>query len=293
MATLYHYTTGAGLIGMLKDYSAENPNLMMWATHYMFMNDPDEFIIGEQLCIQKIAEVEEELHIAKADRISIILQNQDLESFRRQVKRKIGADPQSLGGGCPYLISLSQVEDSLHMWNMYAVNGNGIAIAFDEDKLRCLHKGIMRKCVYHNEDANIELKQLIKQYYEQSIPKIVSLYQEYRTSNEYMYKIMCAYGIAARIFMNIGAYIKNRAYMDEAEYRIIISSADKILFRDKEGSIIPYVEQKIPFECVENIIVGPTADFERYIESILLLLYSKGIDWDEKKIIKSKVPYRK
>ena len=35
MATLYHYTTGAGLIGMLKDYSAENPNLMMWATHYM------------------------------------------------------------------------------------------------------------------------------------------------------------------------------------------------------------------------------------------------------------------
>lgn len=161
MATLYHYTTGAGLIGMLKDYSAENPNLMMWATHYMFMNDPDEFIIGEQLCIQKIAEVEEELHIAKADRISIILQNQDLESFRRQVKRKIGADPQSLGGGCPYLISLSQAEDSLHMWNMYAVNGNGIAIAFDEDKLRCLHKGIMRKCVYHNEDANIELKQLI------------------------------------------------------------------------------------------------------------------------------------
>lgn len=49
MVELYHYTTGAGLLGMLKDYDAEkNPNLTIWATHYAYMNDPTEFEFGKK-----------------------------------------------------------------------------------------------------------------------------------------------------------------------------------------------------------------------------------------------------
>ena len=74
MVELYHYTTGAGLLGMLKDYDAEkNPNLTIWATHYAYMNDPTEFEFGIEICLPLIKEIEEEDGVPEDEKIYPIL----------------------------------------------------------------------------------------------------------------------------------------------------------------------------------------------------------------------------
>ena len=278
MKALYHYTTGAGLLGMLKDYSVENPNLTMWATHYMYMNDPTEFEYGRTICLDIIDEIEEDLQIEEESHIKKIVTGKQFQKCLLKARRHL--KPEDIGL-CPYLISLSQAEDSLHMWNMYATNGNGIAITFNSKELKKVYS--LRECVYYTKKKHYEnIKKKIREHYHRYANK-------FQIDNS---PIFNACYVELMISLLEGIFIKHCSYKDEKEVRFVASQAKEILFRDKNGLIIPYVEQKVPFECVENIIVGPTADFNRVRESILLLMNSRGIMWDEDRIIKSNVPYR-
>lgn len=280
MENLYHYTTGAGLLGMMKNYSKENKNLTMWATHYKYMNDPTEYEYGRSICLDIIDDIEKELHIEKGKRIKEVLKK---NNFNRLPISKEIENKQKKFIFSPYLISLSRAEDSLHMWNMYAKNGNGIAIIFNGEKLN--NSCVPKECIYYEKKKHYnKLKEKINEHYQQHMNTFQVSGVDPLIAN--------AYGVALLISLLEGVFIKHFAYREEMETRIHVSIAEDVLFRDKEGLIIPYVEQQIPFECVENIIVGPTADFDRVCESIWLLMNSKGIKWKEDKIIKSNVPYR-
>lgn len=289
---LYHYATGAGLLGMLKDYTKDEPNIKLWASHYMYMNDPQEYEIGKKICTDIIDQIETELDIPENCRIKPFVES---AGYRKALNEHLRTSNGQLI--CPYLISLSRAYDSLHMWDMYASNGNGLALGFNRLKLLEAHI-LPKECFYCDED-DIELMSKIKLdirnlYIEcskehplQPIHKAINegLYMPLYSRIHYIYTIICGH---------IGIRIKDGAYKLEKEVRITINSKDtsKILFRDRKGIIIPYIEYPIPFTCVENIVVGPTADFDRVRESILIFLNSKGIEWDSDKIIKSKVPYR-
>lgn len=276
MAGLYHYTTGAGLLGMMKDYSNKNPYLTMWATHYMFLNDPTEYIYGETICLDIIDEIENELGVNENDRIKKII---ILDEYQKAIKEVRRTDNYI----SPFLISLSRANDSLHMWDMYASKGNGIAINFSEERLTksYIH---LKECNYHAKE-NIDTKLLIKGYYKE-------LSTQAESGADFMEKTKRAHYIFSLISLFLGIRIKHEAYEMEQEVRITPTEKETILFRERNGLIIPYIEAKIPFNCVENIVVGPTADFNRVCESILLLLNSRGIKWDENKILRSNVPYR-
>ena len=134
MAILYHYTTASALLGMLKDYTVENPNLSMWATHYMFMNDRYEYEIGCDYCRNLIKKVEDELNIE--NRISDNFGECNFETIIRETQREYATETDVFSINNPYIISFSENKDGLNMWNMYAQNGNGISIGFDEELLR-------------------------------------------------------------------------------------------------------------------------------------------------------------
>ncbi|MBD5220450.1 MAG: DUF2971 domain-containing protein [Bacteroidales bacterium] len=293
---LYHYATGAGLLGMLKDYTKEKPNIKLWASHYMYMNDPQEFKIGQKICTEIIDMIESELRIPKKYRVKTLIDNPIYQTTYNTYIRT--TDGQSI---CPYIISLSGINDSLHMWDMYAAKGNGIVIGFNNSKL--LRANILAKdcfyCDINDQTSTSDLIAKIKPYIsslykscakEFPLKKIkedikngfdIPLYQRIH----YIHTVICGH---------IGIRIKNKAYQLEEESRITINRKDtfEILFRDRNGIIIPYTEYSIPFDCVEKIVIGPTADFERVRESILIFLNSKNIEWDIENIIKSKVPYR-
>lgn len=290
---LYHYSTGAGLLGMLKDYTKDTPNIKLWASHYMYMNDPIEYEIGEIICTEIIDKVETELNIPGVCRVINLVNTPDYrEALNAYKQTYIG---QSIS---PYLISLSKSCDSLHMWDMYASNGNGIAIVFN--RLKLLESNVhLKDCIYYQkDDKNViaKIEHDIRELYQE-------LHQEYPLTSEIIaatnkgdYNLLCPriHYIYTLICLFIGIRIKAKAYAIENEVRItpLKHGNTKILFRDRKGIIIPYIEYPIPFSSIEGIIVGPTADFVRVRESILIFLNSKGIEWDINKIIKSQVPYR-
>lgn len=296
MAELYHYTTGAGLLGMLKDYDAEkNPNLTMWATHYAYMNDPTEFEYGIEICLPLIKEIEEEEKISAEDRIYPFLAKNHGEWGILEIKY-----PEYRGLVNPYIISFSQTKDSLHMWNMYGQNGNGLALCFDSEKLRqdrTLY--LFDSCAYINsneEKQSDAQKQEVKKklrtlYYTLNSINLPTNNGGSNDSKDITNSRVFFFSVL--LFACVASFIKNNAYTDEREYRMLSYGKKKEnQFRERNGEIIPYTENVIPFDALTNIIVGPTRDFERTRNSILLLLGQKGISWSPDKIIKSNVPYR-
>lgn len=304
---LYHYTTTASLLGMLKDCSRENPNLTMWATHCNYLNDNSEFLFGKNLCDKAICEYEEEHDIPQENRLGIYIHDQWVEEFHKWAYLGSSASIDEIDYGYPYLLSFSRARESLPMWGMYAKQGNGVALVFDEYKVCEHHVGY--DCLYCRDGETILLKEKIK--------------DKYRTnSSEHKHlvdsNIDRSYAIIRlnEIYRAIGPYIKDKAYEFEHEFRVVATnpkvvtnefgernqiqaleltakdSKDTISFRERDGMIIPYVEQKIAVDCLKGIIVGPTADFGRMKDALIILLKNKGVDISKIDIIKSEVPYR-
>lgn len=293
MEELYHYTTGAGLLGMLKEYDAEkNPNLTMWATHYAYMNDPTEYMFGINMCLPLIKEIEEEDGICEEDKIySILDDTKELSKYWGVLEFKHW---EYQGVFNPCMISFSQAKDSLHMWNRYGQNGNGLALCFDMDSVkRNKTDYLFDSCVYISDDIPNEYKEKIKQKIRGFYKNKCDLFREMRSHIEMdEHKIGLTFMVAPFIYAGVASYLKHEAYMDEQEFRMVVNGSAKFRFRERNGEIIPYREEKIPFEALQYILVGPTRDFERTCNSIVLLLGQKGISWSPDKIIKSNVPYR-
>lgn len=293
MAELYHYTTGAGLIGMLKDYDAkENPNLTMWATHYAYMNDPSEYEFGKEVCLPFIKEIEDEENIPREERIYHIIKGKEFDELLKNNELLTASYPEQVALRCPYITSFSAVKDSLHMWNMYGQNGNGLALCFDNEKIAT---DSLTPCWYIG-SLNIDMsdiKHIIKKRYLIAADTYTFKPSCDKHDKEFnVKKLVRIIVISTYVFANVASYIKNQAYAEEQEWRVIAHGADKVLFRERNGEIVPYVEQAIPFDSLKYIIVGPTRDFERTRNSILLLLGQKNILWSYDKVIKSNVPYR-
>lgn len=292
-----HYTTTQGLLGMFKDFTKEQPNIKLWATHYMYMNDPEEFELGKRICTDIIEQIEQELNIPESYRVkTCVSSNAYMNVIDSYAKTTAG---QLI---CPYTISFSKVYDSLHMWNMYASNGNGIALVFNYKKL-LEHEILLKECFYCNPNCSDKIDCVFKNFHDdiiylyQDIDKdipINSVIQSMENGDNTLFyqrihtihTLLCGY---------IGIRIKNSAYNIEQEERISVNDKNgfNIHFRDRNGIIVPYIEFPIPLDCVENIVIGPTADFNRVRESILIFLNYKGVQtWDKNKILHSNVPYR-
>ena len=294
MVELYHYTTGAGLLGMLKDYDAEkNPNLTIWATHYAYMNDPTEFEFGIEICLPLIKEIEEEDGVPEDEKIYPILNGtKELPKYWGILEFKHWEYQGVLN---PCMISFSQAKDSLHMWNMYGQNGNGLALCFDMDSMRRSKTNyLFDSCVYIGNDIPNEYKEQIKQKIRGFYKNKYDLFREMRSSPEMneKYKIGLTFMVAPFIYAGVASYLKHEAYKDEQEFRMLVNERANFRFRERNGEIIPYREETIPFEALQYILIGPTRDFKRTRNSILLLLGQKGIPWSPDKIIQSNVPYR-
>lgn len=292
-----HYTTSSGLLGMFKDYTIEQPYIKIWATHYKYMNDPAEYELGIRYCKEIIDLIENERNIPKKFRVKPFVESTLYRNTFEEYCRTTAGQLY-----CPYIISFSKMYDSLHMWDMYASNGNGLAIVFDYKKLSEA-KLLLKDCFYCPPDCPNIIQCLINQYkddieeiyngQDNEIPiSVVKSSMENGDRLPYYKRMHILYTI---ICGHIGIRIKNCAYRIEQESRITINNNGNfcLQFRERNGILLPYIEYPIPFDCVDHIIVGPTADFERVRESILIFLDYKGVrNWDTNRILQSNVPYR-
>lgn len=285
MGLIYHYTNASALLGMFSKCSKKNPYITMWATHALYLNDPTEYEYGKDVCLRLLKSVEEENDVPQEERLSVRLLDKEsgLKPFLHLVDVGNSMHPNSIGEGFPYIISLSKNVDTLPMWNTYAQRGNGVAIGFDEDKLKERNKDWSIKSCYYDVDNKEYLE--VRDF-------ILSMYRDIKDtrtgfrldSHQTTFYIQSLYSEAA-------AYIKHKAYKDEREVRCNVNRASDILFRESNGLIIPYVEINIPVECIKKIIIGPTNDSERMRKSLFMLVNSKGCKHGLE-IEESKIPYR-
>ena len=272
---IYHYTSVAGLFGMLNSISSEN-TITKRATHSLYMNDPMEFSYGAKLLDSVIKVIEEELMIDEKERIAGALSMPKILQAQSEIEGHIGV---------PYISSFSYIGDNLPMWRMYADNGKGVIIEFDKSKLlECSNDN--RKlidCRYYDSEKDIEKD---KEYYQSEYERLKNLYRRRETpKNKHENILIFAFHISALL----SPMIKHTAYEYEQEFRIVSYKEGNTQYRESNGMIIPYVDIDIPIDAIRKIHIGPNADYGLLRNSLRMFQYSKGINID---IDKSKIHYR-
>ena len=166
---MYHYTPIASTSGILRE-----DNIHLWATYYKNLNDPLEFKWAKRHIFEKIK------NSSATEKIPTIF---------------------------PYVISFCQEADDLTMWRLFADNGRGILLEFDD--------GIIRKAA--NQSSNAERYQKCFYAEKDNLSEVIQqVLDEYKSiyateSNDDLQKLC--------------AFIKHKSYevekeINDAEYQI-------------------------------------------------------------------------
>lgn len=269
---IYQYTDTEALFNgiVVKEPKKEGEEICLWASNYLYMNDPNEIATGQKYVDELLKE-----YFIEDNRDKITLDIEDSLDY--------------------YITSFSMNVDSLPMWNMYGKNGAGIALGFDRAIIENTNSTLY-KCSYLNNELKNKVKAFCEKVKGEKISKealdfiftiamFALLLNKDKKESEQMINLL----IPFLLFM---IYAKDPAYKYEDEVRLLIHSDQnsKIKYRIQNNLIVPYIENFFPKEALKTVLVGPTNDMKRTIKSIKRYLDSKG--FDEVDVIESKVPYR-
>lgn len=181
-----------------------------------------------------------------------------------------------------FILSLSEAEDNMMMWETYADHGKGLCLKLDvkqllenpiffysaneiKEMIEILPNGIkeggfkeyayLAKCQYNIDNHDFEkYKQLITDFEETKDPvaKMNSL----------------------RKVRLHSAIFKKAGYESEKEWRLLIDCSNILFKQDQRMGVSAYTEFKMPIKALSGIILGPRAE-EQHQSYILKLLRSK------------------
>jgi hypothetical protein len=271
--TLYHYTTAAGLISMVKSGH-------VWATESRYMNDTREFIHGAELILDVVEKarkrtphpVLEELHASVARHVEEQLQNVRI-----------------------FCVSFCTDGDLLSQWRGYGDLGGGYALGFRPELL--LGAGIyergpfrvLRRVVYEEG----EQRRLVEDCLRAAVQHVGA----------------GADSAFWQFFSEAIISFKDVAYTEEGEWRLVqfgralqggeVLWKHPVEFRDRKGKVVPYADLdlsgsrgpyagKLP---IREIVHGPTQDPERSGKAIRILLDGGGYTEDQVTLRHSIVPF--
>lgn len=112
--TLYHYTSAAGLRGILESRS-------IWLSDIRSLNDPRELIFGQEVFLPRVCQWIE-INFAGANKIALldaVVQKFEADATKNQF----------------FSASFCPEADSRHLWKNYADDGKGVAIGVPGDVL--------------------------------------------------------------------------------------------------------------------------------------------------------------
>lgn len=271
--TIYQYTSIDALFNgiIVKEPKKEGEEISLWASNYLYMNDPSEIAAGQEY-------------------VNEILKEYFIEDFNSNESTHGLEDNQDY-----YISSFSTNMDSLPMWSMYGKNGSGIALGFDRTIIEKTNPNLYR-CTYLDQDLKDKMKSFCEKVKGEKITQealdiviIIALFVMLLNKNKKQNEEILDAFMPFLLFM---IYAKAPAYKYEDEVRLLIHSDEnsEIKYRTQNNLIIPYIENYFPKEALKTVIVGPTNDMKRTVKSIDRYLKSKG--FNDIQIIPSDVPYR-
>jgi len=263
---LYHYTTQAGLLGIL-DSGA------LWATKIQHLNDSREFILSIDIAKESLRKRQKQKH------------NNSCKCFFETVLSNIA----SIESANICSISFCEDDDLLSQWRGYAGGSTGFSIGFHTEhlvkKTETLGHRIMR-CIYNESDQ----VQIINELIDNAIEKINQ--HGLNIDNDSTDRL--ALGSANSFELSIvryGAFFKHVSFKDENEWRVItdpISVSDpNFKFRPGKSTITPYYTLELVnkidingnkvndvwFPIIEKIVIGPCPHESLSRQSVTGLIY--------------------
>ena len=250
--TIYHYTDGAGLRGIL-----ESGKLRL--TDIFYLNDPAELRHGVNYAIDALR--------AAADRGP-----DEVKLFYREF-RKVGSAGGIEASAHFFVTSFSRAGDDLGQWRAYADDGRGYALGFDG---KALENAFVKKGdepisghatfpITYNDDRLREMQRRI-------VAEVVPLISEThgrKLSNDIIAAYMAELSVNFSVpILRTSLFFKHKAYANEAEYRFVQIQrgdrpAEKVLYRDRPYSLVRYTEfdwRSIAPGALKEIVIGPAAD---------------------------------
>lgn len=257
-ATLYHYTTGDGLLSMLQSGH-------IWATDCFYMNDPKEIRYGFDVLQQLVDETFQRTRSPKLQRFAEYMQLTVSDKIER---------------GRVFLASFCSDGDLLSQWRGYGVSGGGYALGFDPERLLGPKPfenepfRVLRPVVYDLEQQRATLTRWLNRYLVRSRVEV----------EEAKLPLLDLFSTHLMTF-------KNPNYSEEGEWRLIQfgrytddSWVLPMKFRVRGGQIVPYADidltrskgrlrGKLP---IRSIVFGPSVNPERARKALTFLCESQG-----------------
>lgn len=229
---MYHYTPIASTSGILR----EN-NIHLWATYYENLNDPLEFQWAKQ-------------HIFK----------------------EISKSSQKQPTVFPYIISFCQEADDLTMWRLFADNGRGILLEFNDSSIKnaatqSTNAERFQKCFYADENSldNIikrtleEYNTVYKEESDTDKQKLCAFikHKSYEVEKEIRY---CSFNFTNEQFKNAETWKKNQ------------ENEKGVMYRLRGNELVKYKEILFPKNALKSITIGYGLNYnktKKHLEKIL------------------------
>ncbi|MGA2879427.1 MAG: DUF2971 domain-containing protein [Bryobacteraceae bacterium] len=259
-ATLWHYTTHPGLLGIIQGKS-------LWATKIHYLNDSSEFSYALGL-VGKI--LEKRIGVEQSDRGR-------LEAFRNSIPNIETINV------C--VASFRELPDDLSQWRAYSGPAGGHAIGFNSEYLRATARAegfFLTRCRY----VEAEQRQLINHLIDWCL-------SEQHTDPDIALK--CWY-FPARL-ARLAPVLKDSSFEGEREWRLISQPrmVTEMCFREGKSMLVPYTKFELKGDTnsyLTSITVGPSPNLSLSKASIVMFLRHHDVQEPEKKVIESKIPYR-
>lgn len=256
---IYQYTHWDALFHGILDGSREkNKEVCIRATNCRYLNDPKEICLGSRLS-QEILDVSLKHGGASADI--------NLEKF--------------------FVTSFSERRDYLPMWSMYGKNGTGLSVGFDVAVLSQSKLTTFGRCMY----CDTEFLESFRNFNEHNNVQPPTTEEISQMSTEDIGKVTShAYFLLVDALQKVLALSKTPEYAYEKEIRICMKTTKNVQFRNTGKMIVPYIDMFFPKAVVKEIIVGPTNEGKRAVDSLKEWLQSIGMEFVQVSL--SEVPYR-
>lgn len=266
---LYHYTTVAGLFGIVE-------NNCFWLTNLKYMNDSSELIHAWQIIKNTINDLKNSTEFCP---------------FFKELLDIIYNDKQHHTTDY-YAACFTHSGDYLPMWNMY---GKESGVSIEINLLSNFNFTYGPNCFFYDmiyDESILEkfVRFVIRTYYEEYL----------KENNKVDFNIIKT-AVIREILFSILFYennFKNKNFSYENETRLLYyhHSETKIKYRVKNGIIVSYVEQPIPTLNkdkklpITSITIGPGENQHLVKTSVEDFMNAKGYNNIEIKI--STIPYR-
>lgn len=281
---VYHYTSPSGLIGIFK-------NEEIWATNIRYLNDFNELYEASNAAERILNDMLSSTSGSETDLLN-------------KMSKNVGAAASRY-----YVSSFSKDGDSLSQWRAYCPPTGGYALGIPSAQLVALaeeKEWLFVKCVYAPSKRDSIIREVIedflKQYRDGLIDDGYLNELNFSDLNEYRLNIASRFQL---YIAKIGGIIKNNAFKDEQEWRLIspsiIEDDKNIDFRDGASCVVPYY--KFPLKTENNpnlvqfgddelkLIVGPTPQMNNEAKQAAQYILTKYLGISKGHIL-SEIPYR-